>query len=113
MDPNNKQMNDAQKELVMAHEQLNAVNRSINIAKTSLHKNEITKVELGKLNEEHRVFKSVGRMFVLSDKGSVVKAIEEQNTKINEETIRYQGLRKTYETKKEQATKMMQDLMAA
>ena len=85
MDAESKAFNDAQKELVMAHEQLSAVNRSLNLAKTSLHKNEITKFELGKLKETHKVYKSIGRMFVLSDKETAAKNIEDQNTKINEE----------------------------
>ena len=112
METDNKAMNDAQRELVMAHEQLGAVNRSLTIAKTSLHKNEITKVELGKLTD-NKVYKSVGRMFVLSDTVAVVKSIEAQNAKINEESTRYQNLKKTYEIKKESATKHLQDVLNA
>mmetsp|Transcript_20874 Transcript_20874/g.23216 ORF Transcript_20874/g.23216 Transcript_20874/m.23216 type:complete len:113 (+) Transcript_20874:19-357(+) len=110
METDNKAFTEAQKELIMAHEQLGAVHRSINLAKTSLHKNEITKVELGKL-EDHRVFKSVGRMFVLSDKESLIKSIEDQNSIINTETVKFQNLKKTYEIKKESATKQLQEMI--
>ena len=110
MDSDTKAITEAQKDLILAAEQLNAVTRSIQLAKTSLHKNEITKVELGRLSEDNRVFKSIGRMFVLSDKESVVTAVEEQNTRINEEMIRYHNLRKTYEIKKDSATKHLQEL---
>ena len=111
MDSDTKAITDAQKELVVSVEQLNAVNRSLQLAKTSLHKNEITKVEVGKLTEANRVFKSIGRMFVVSDKESVVASIEEHNTKINEEMIRYHNLKKAYETKKDLATKHLQELL--
>ena len=60
------------------------------MSKTQTSKTNITLKEIDTLKEDQRVFRSIGRMFVISNKADIVKTLNDDLSKINQEQKRYE-----------------------
>ena len=89
------------KEYQIATQQVKAYHSSLNLASQTILKCDITTKELNNLKENEKVFRSVGRMFILSDKEEVTSMIATQKEKIEKESIKYQEMKKVYEKKRD------------
>jgi len=65
-----------QKEYQVATQQVKAYQSSLALASQTILKCDITQKELQNLKPEERVFRSVGRMFILSEKEEVQTLIQ-------------------------------------
>ncbi|CAI2384952.1 unnamed protein product [Moneuplotes crassus] len=97
-----------QKAYLIADKQVGLVHESVQLAKTALQKNEITKRELEALTD-HKVYKAVGRMFVLS-KGDLKADLEAHTKDIQDEMVKYDEMMKTYKDKRDKAYQDLQNL---
>jgi chaperonin cofactor prefoldin len=97
-----------------AVEQLRICDRSLQVAKGQLTKTELTlkAVEELKPSGEERVFRSVGRMFILSTPEEISKELKSNLSSIGTEAARYAELKKTYEAKRDHYVKVLNDMSA-
>ena len=63
------------------------------------------------MKENERVFKSIGRMFILSTKEDVVSGLGLTKEKIEKESTKYQEMKKVYEKKLGTATEALKEYM--
>lgn len=61
---------------MLAQQQMKAVQQYMSVAQGTLLKTDLTKKEVQDMTEDQRVFKSIGRMFILSTKEEVVEGLK-------------------------------------
>jgi len=95
-------------QLTTAFEQLNACVRQQQLCKNQLNKSEIVMQEVDK--SKHKMFRSVGRMFVIADPADLRKDLQGDIDKINGEMARSAEMQKNFEAKKIILTQQLNDL---
>lgn len=68
---------------------------------------------MNNLKGEEKVYRSVGRMFILSDKEEVISLIAQQKEKIEKESIKYNEMKKVFEKKRDSAIEAIKEYEAA
>ena len=63
------------------------------------------------MKENERVFKSIGRMFILSNKEDIVESLGQTRDKIEKESAKYSEMKKVYEKKLSIATDAFKECM--
>lgn len=96
-------------------EQLRVADRSLQVAKGQQVKTELTLKavdELKSLQGEQKVFRSIGRMFILSNQDEIANELRDNLKSINTECARFTELKKTYEAKRDHYVKQLNDMSA-
>ncbi len=68
--------------------------------------------ELKQQQGEQKVFRSVGRMFILSTQDEIGNELKDNLKSINTECARFTELKKTYEGKRDHYVKTLNDMTA-
>lgn len=92
------QIAELSQQLTFAFEQLNASKRQEQLCKNQINKSEIVMGEVDKSST--RMYRSMGRMFVLADAADIKKDLTGDIARIQAEAGRAVELQKTYEAKK-------------
>ena len=92
----------------MAFEQSAACQRQQQLCKNQINKTEIVIKEVEQT--KHKLYKAVGRMFVLADPNAIKQYLTHDLDKIKGENDRSAELQKTYEAKKAILTQQLNDL---
>lgn len=95
-------------QLTTAFEQLNACIRQQQLCKNQANKTEIVLSEVEK--SKFKMFRSVGRMFVIADPVQLKKDLQSDLDKIKAEESRSADMQKTFEAKKILLTSQLNDL---
>ena len=95
-------------QLTIAFEQLQATQRQQQLCKNQLSKSEIVSQEVDK--NKNKMYRSMGRMFVLADPAEIKKDLATDIERITAEMNRAADLQKTYEAKKVILTQQLNDL---
>ena len=98
-----------------AVEQLRVADRSLQVAKGQQVKTELTLKAVEELKTsqgEQKVFRSVGRMFILSSQDEIATELKDNLKSINTECARFTELKKTYEAKRDHYVKTLNDMTA-
>lgn len=109
------QLGEYQRELLTAVEQLRVADRSLQVAKGQQVKTELTLKAVEELKTsqgEQKVFRSVGRMFILSSQDEIATELKDNLKSINTECARFTELKKTYEAKRDHYVKTLNDMTA-
>ena len=95
-------------------EQLRVCERSLQLAKGQQMKTELTlkAVEEMKQPETQKVYRSVGRMFIISTQDEIAVELRDNLKSLNTEVGRYTELKKTYEAKRDHFVKTLNDMSA-
>lgn len=64
------------------------------------------------MKDAQKVFRSIGRMFIVSSQAEISKELKENLTSINTECARFTELKKTYEAKRDHYVKTLNDMSA-
>ena len=59
---------------------------------------------------DDKIYRSIGRMFILSTQPDIVSELKDNIKQITNETTRYVELKKTYEAKRDHYVKVLNDL---
>eukprot|EP00347_Sterkiella_histriomuscorum_P017749 403348143 len=105
-----KLITDTQKDLLTAVEQLRVCERSLQLTKNQLAKTEVTLKAVEDRDESKKIYRSIGRMFILSDKPAIVAELKDNINSISSEQGKYTELKKTYEAKRDHFVKALNDL---
>ena len=98
-----------------AVEQLRVADRSLQVAKGQQLKTELTLKAVEELKTQQgdqKVFRSVGRMFILSSQDEIATELKDNLKSINTECSRFTELKKTYEAKRDHYVKTLNDMTA-
>ena len=95
-----------------AVEQLRVVDRSLQLAKSQQVKTEITLKAVEEVTDAHKIYRSVGRMFIASTQEEIASELKENLKSINIEAGRFTELKKTYEAKRDHYVKTLNDMSA-
>ena len=86
------------------------VERSLQLAKSQQVKTEITLKAVDEAANTHKIYRSVGRMFIASSQGEIAGELKENLKSINTEAARFTELKKTYEAKRDHFVKALNDM---
>ena len=88
------------------------MDRSLQLTKSQQVKTEITLKAVDEMRSEgeQKVFRSVGRMFILSSQADIAGELRDNLKQINLEAARYTELKKTYEAKRDHFVKVLNDM---
>ena len=96
-----------------AVEQLRVADRSLQLAKSQQVKTEITLKAVEEAQEgAQKIFRSIGRMFILSSQDEIAGELRENLKSINTECGRFTELKKTYEAKRDHFVKILNEMGA-
>ena len=107
---NNEQIMGLSNQLITAVEQLRAAERNFQLCKNQQMKAEIVIKEVNETKAEHKMYRSLGRMFIIADKEELGKELDRDLKAITDDMNRAAEMKKTFETKKETLTKQLDDL---
>ena len=102
------QIAEMSQQLTTAYEQSAACTRQIQLCKNQTNKTEIVMTEVMKNN--NKMYRSVGRMFVMAEPAQLKKDLQGDLDKIKGESTRSEEMQKNFEAKKEQLTKQLNNL---
>lgn len=95
-------------QLTTAWEQVAACNRQMQLCKNQANKTEIVMTEVAQ--SKAKMYRSVGRMFVIADPAQLKKDLQGDLAKINAEAERSADMAKTFENKKVVLTEQLNNL---
>ena len=84
--------------------------RSNQLATNQLKKTEVTLKAVEEFNPDQKIYRSLGRMFILQPKQEIANELKLNAKSLNQEIEKYAELRKTYEAKREHLTKQVQEV---
>ena len=91
-------------QLVMAVEQLRAAERQVQLCKNQLQKAELVLGECDKSQEGHKMFRSLGRMFVVQVPSELKTDLKTDIARISEESTRQAEITKGLIAKRDDLT---------
>ena len=97
------QIAEMSQQLTTAYEQSAACTRQIQLCKNQTNNTEIVMTEVMKNN--NKMYRSVGRMFVMAEPAQLKRDLQGDLYKIKGESTRSEEMQKNFEAKKEQLTK--------
>lgn len=68
-----KAFEDLQLKMLSNRNQVKAISSQVDVLKRNIQHSKLTEAELQRLDESIRMYESIGRMFVLSDKPKILK----------------------------------------
>ena len=97
-------------QLISAVEQVRTCDRQLQLGKNQKLKTELVLGEVNKNNGEAKMFRSLGRMFVLCTKEELSNDLNADLTRINAEAEKNTEMKRVLDAKKDQLTKQLNDL---